>query len=68
MGVESSITLFVVIGLVCMLLSITAFKEKDYVEHNTRTQESLFKSFGLVLRNKNFVVYGLGDLCSGCGT
>lgn len=58
-------TLFAAIGLVCVLLSATAFKEKDYVEHNTKPQESLIKSFGLVLRNKNFVVYGLGDLCSG---
>ena len=58
-------TLFAVIGLICVLLSATAFKEKDYVEHNTKPKESLIKSFGLVLRNKNFVIYGLGDLFSG---
>ena len=58
-------TLFAVIGLICVLLSATAFKEKDYVEHNTKPKESLIKSFGLVLRNKNFVINGLGDLFSG---
>ena len=56
---------FATIGLTCVLLSATAFKEKDYVENNTKPKESLFKSFGLVLRNKNFVMYGLGDLFSG---
>lgn len=57
--------LFAVIGMVCVLLSATAFREKDYVEGNTKPKESIFKSFGLVLRNKNFVLYGLGDLFSG---
>lgn len=56
---------FAAIGLVCVLLSATAFNEKDYVENNTKPKESVFKSFGLVLRNKNFVMYGLGDLFSG---
>jgi GPH family glycoside/pentoside/hexuronide:cation symporter len=58
-------TVFAVIGLFCVLLSATAFKEKDYVENNTKPKESLVKSFGLVLKNKNFVIYGLGDLFSG---
>lgn len=57
--------IFAVIGLICVLLSATAFREKDYVEENTKPKESLWKSFGLVLRNKNFVLYGLGDLFSG---
>lgn len=56
---------FAVIGLICVLLSATAFREKDYVEGNTKPKESLLQSFGLVLRNKNFVLYGLGDLFSG---
>lgn len=56
---------FAVIGLLCVLLSATAFREKDYVEESTKPKESLWKSFGLVLRNKNFVLYGLGDLFSG---
>lgn len=58
-------TVFAAIGLICVLLSATAFKEKEYVEHNTRPEESLLTSFRLVLKNKNFVLYGLGDLFSG---
>lgn len=56
---------FAAIGLLCVWLSATAFQEKDYVEGNTKPTESLWKSFGLVLGNKNFVLYGLGDLFSG---
>lgn len=56
---------FAAIGMICVMLTATAFKEKDYVESNTKPQESILKSFGLVLRNKNFVMYGLGDLFSG---
>lgn len=56
---------FAVIGLCCVLLSATAFREKEYVEGSTKPKENLWKSFGLVLRNKNFVLYGLGDLFSG---
>ena len=56
---------FAAIGMTCVLLSATAFKEKDYVDGNTKPTESLIKSFGLVLRNKNFVMFGLGDLFSG---
>lgn len=58
-------TVFAVIGLVCVLLSATAFREKDYVKESTKPQENLWRSFGLVLRNRNFVLYGLGDLFSG---
>lgn len=57
--------IFSLIGLVCVLLSATAFREKDYVEENTKPKENIWKSFRLVLRNKNFVLYGLGDLFSG---
>ena len=56
---------FAAIGLLCVMLSATAFHEKDYVEESTKPKESLWKSFGLVLRNKDFVLYGLGDLFSG---
>ena len=52
--------IFAAIGMTCVMLTATAFKEKEYVEANTRPQESLVKSFGLVLRNKNFVMYGYG--------
>lgn len=56
---------FALIGFICVSLSATAFKEKDYVAENTKPKESLMKSFALVLKNKNFVLYGLGDLFSG---
>lgn len=57
--------IFALLGLLCVSLSATAFREKDYVQENTRPNESLLKSFSQVLRNKNFVLYGLGDLFSG---
>lgn len=56
---------FAVIGFICVSFSATAFKEKDYAAENTKPKESLMKSFALVLKNKNFVLYGLGDLFSG---
>ena len=58
-------TFFALIGIVCLLLSAFAFDEKDYVQGNTKPKESMFKSFSLVLRNKNFVIFSLGDLFSG---
>ena len=58
-------TLFAVIGVSCLLLSATAFDEKDYVHANVRPTESLWKSFRQVFRNKNFLWYTLGDLFSG---
>ena len=57
--------IFALIGLVCVLLSATAFCEKDYVEGNTKPKESLLASFWLVLKNRNFVKFVLGDLFSG---
>ncbi len=56
---------FAAIGLLCVWLSATAFREKDYVKANTRPKESLLRSFAQVLHNRNFVLYGLGDLFSG---
>lgn len=56
---------FAAIGLLCVWLSATAFREKDYVKANTRPSESLLRSFAQVLHNRNFVLYGLGDLFSG---
>ncbi|HHU84327.1 MAG TPA: MFS transporter [Clostridiales bacterium] len=57
-------TVFAVIGLVCVILSSTAFKEKDYVKENTKPSQSIIRSFGTVLRNKDFVIFSLGDLFS----
>lgn len=56
---------FAVIGLICVLASATAFKEKDYVVEHNRPTENLLRSFRTVLKNRNFVVFGLGDLFSG---
>ncbi len=56
---------FALIGVVCLLLSAYAFNEKDYVHENTKPKESMLKSFSLVFRNKNFVIFSLGDLFSG---
>lgn len=62
---RSVFTVFAAIGITCLLLSATAFNEKDYVEENTKPKESIFKSFALVFKNKNFVVFTAGDLFSG---
>lgn len=58
-------TVFATIGITCLLLSAFAFEEKDYAQKNTKPQESMLKSFSLVFRNKNFVIFSLGDLFSG---
>ncbi len=58
-------TFFAAIGIVCVLLSAYAFEEKDYVQKNTKPQESMLRSFSLVFKNKNFVIFSLGDLFSG---
>ena len=58
-------TVFAAIGITCLLLSAYAFNEKDYVEENTKPKESIFKSFALVFKNKNFVIFTAGDLFSG---
>ncbi len=58
-------TFFAVIGIVCLLLSAYAFEEKDYVQKNNKPTESMLKSFSLVFKNKNFVIFSLGDLFSG---
>lgn len=58
-------TVFAAIGITCLLLSAYAFNEKDYVEGNTKPKESIIRSFALVFKNKNFVVFTAGDLFSG---
>ena len=57
-------TAFVAIGAVCLLLSAYAFNENEYIKGNTKPNDSLIKSFGLVLKNRNFVIFSLGDLFS----
>ncbi len=56
---------FAAIGITCLLLSAYAFNEKEYVTENTKPKESMLKSFALVFKNKNFVIFSLGDLFSG---
>ena len=62
---RSVFTVFAAIGITCLLLSAYAFNEKDYVEENTKPKESIIKSFALVFKNKDFVVFTAGDLFSG---
>lgn len=58
-------TFFASIGVVCLLLTAYAFNEKDYVEANIKPKESMLKSFALVFKNRDFVIFSLGDLFSG---
>ena len=62
---RSVFTVFAIIGIICLMLSAYAFNEKEYVKNNTKPQESMLKSFGLVFRNREFVIFSLGDLFSG---
>lgn len=62
---RSVFTVFAAIGITCLLLSAYAFNEKDYVEENTKPKESILKSFALVFKNRNFVIFTAGDLFSG---
>lgn len=56
---------FAIIGGICLFLSAYTFEEKDYVEGNIKPKESVFRSFKLVFQNRNFVIFSIGDLCSG---
>ncbi|MEG2456834.1 MAG: MFS transporter, partial [Clostridia bacterium] len=55
-------TIFGVVGLACLLLTAYAFNETDYLKKTHRPHESLIASFKLVFKNKNFVIFTLGDL------
>lgn len=55
---------FSAIGLVCVLLGATAFKEKDYVDENVKPKQSLLSSAKTILKNKTFVTFFAGDLFS----
>lgn len=56
--------IFALIGGACLLISAFSFHEPDYIEETSNPTDSIFKSFGIVLRNKNFVIFSLGDLAS----
>ncbi len=56
---------FAAIGLVCLLLSTTAFREKDYVTRSNKPTTPFLQSFAQVFRNRNFLIFAAGDLFSG---
>ncbi len=57
-------TFFAAIGLVCVMLGATAFKEKDYVEENVKPKQSMIKSAIAIFKNKTFLTFFAGDLFS----
>lgn len=57
-------TVFAVVGLFCLLMSAFSFDEKKYVNKTHQPDESIFKSFATVFKNKNFVIFTIGDLAS----
>ena len=57
-------TIFAVIGCACLLLSAFAFNEKKYVMNSTPPSDSIWKSFSIVFKNKNFVMFTIADLLS----
>ena len=56
--------IFALIGGICLLISAFAFHEPDYISETSHPTDSIFKSFGIVLKNKNFIIFSLGDLAS----
>ena len=57
-------TVFAVIGLVCLLLGATAFREKDYVDGNVKPKQSFLASAKTIFQNKSFVRFFAGDMFS----
>ena len=57
-------TVFAAIGLVCVMLGATAFKEKDYVDENVKPKQSMIKSAIAIFKNKTFLTFFAGDLFS----
>ena len=57
-------TVFAAIGLTCVLLGATAFRETDYVEENVKPKQSLLSSARTIFRNKSFVTFFAGDMFS----
>ena len=55
---------FTAIGLVCVLLGSTAFRETDYVDGSVKPKQSLLTSAKTIFRNKSFVTFFAGDLFS----
>ncbi len=61
---RSVFAIFAAIGVICLVASAFAFRENDYVRKQSKPQESLLKSFVTVFKNRNFVLFTLGDLSS----
>ena len=57
-------TVFAAIGLTCVLLGATAFREKDYAVSNTIPKQSMLESAKVILKNKSFLTFFAGDLFS----
>ena len=55
---------FTAIGLTCVLLGATAFKETDYVEGSVKPKQSLLTSARTIFKNRSFVTFFAGDLFS----
>jgi GPH family glycoside/pentoside/hexuronide:cation symporter len=56
--------IFALIGGICLTISAFSFHEPDYIKETSHPTDSILKSFGIVLRNKNFILFSLGDLAS----
>lgn len=56
--------IFGAIGLICVLLGSTAFKETDYVTSNIKPKQSLINSAKTIFKNKTFLTFFAGDLFS----
>ena len=57
-------TVFAAIGLVCVMLGATAFKEKNYVDENVKPKQPMIKSAIAIFKNKTFLTFFAGDLFS----
>ena len=57
-------SVFAAIGLICVLLGATAFREKDYVQVSKKPEQSLIGSIKSIFKNKSFLVFFAGDLFS----
>ena len=57
-------TVFAAIGLTCVLLGATAFRETDYVEGTVKPRNSLIASARSIFKNRTFLTFFAGDLFS----
>ena len=57
-------TVFAAIGLVCVLLGATAFKEKEYAAPSVRPKQSMLDTAKVIFKNKSFLTFFAGDLFS----